>query len=228
MRRKDEKAVQTDLEQYKGLDTLGLLIDTIESIEVKIERINQATETLESYRDKRNTLTALVAQLDGVTAISVPNTDRVEGLSTQVLSLIDLGSHYTQATQLVRSLQGVSEISLPDFSDVEKLESLSDLLTDLCVRRKRAVSGSRIMTSMCSELSDHMLLLDKTDFLQKTHESLELIEGLQLERDLASEQIEDLENTIQQNKRDQVALQRHLKEHIHSEGSCPLCGSTVC
>lgn len=228
VRRKDEKAVQTDLEQYKGLDTLGLLIDTIESIEAKIDKITQATEKLNAYLDKRDSLTALITQLDGITAITIPNTDKVEDLSEQLVSLLDLDEQYMRATRLVLSLQGVSEVFLPDFSDVERIQTMSDYLTDLYKRRERALSGTRIMTEMCSELSDHMVLLDKTDFLQKTHNSLELLEDLQRERDISVEQIEDLENAVQQNKRDQVALQRHLKEHIHSEGSCPLCGSTVC
>lgn len=228
VRRKDEKAVQTDLEQYKGLDALGLLLDTIESLEAKIDKIDRATEKLEAYQEKREGLVSLISHLDGVASVSLPKTDKAEDICSQLSALIDLNSRYAEAVRAVQHLQGVSEVSVPDLGDLEALEGEIEALTDLKRRRERAVSGARIMTNMCSDLSDHMVLLDKTDFLQKTHDALEVVEDLQRERELAIEQIEDLEKSVQQNKRDQVALQRHLKDHIHGEGECPLCGSEVC
>ena len=228
VRKKDEKAVEIDLEHYKGLDTLGLLLDTIESLETKIEKIDKATEKLIDYRDRRDSLVGLITHLDGVSSIDIPDTETVEGVCDQLIELIELNEQYTQATRSVLTLQGVSEISLPDFTDVERVQSMTDFLTDLYKRRNRAVSGARIMTQMCSDLSDRMVLLEKTDFLQKIHDTLDQIEDLHREREIAIEQIEDLENSIQNNKRDQVALQQHLKDHLHGEGECPLCGSEVC
>ena len=84
------------------------------------------------------------------------------------------------------------------------------------------------MTQMCSSLSDDLIPLEKTDFLLKTGRTLWIYWMTFIERgEISIEQINDLEKAIDQNKRDQVSLQQHLKDHIHEEGSCPLCGSVV-
>ena len=101
-------------------------------------------------------------------------------------------------------------------------------MKDLHKGRARAISGSRIMTEMCEGLSNDLVPLQKTTFLQRTEDTLDVLDDLQRERDISTEQIDDLQKAIDQNKRDQVALQQHLKDHIHEEGSCPLCGSVVC
>ena len=228
VRKTDEKAVQSELEQYAGLNTLGLLIDTIESLEAKIEKIEQMIGALSSFVSKRDALISEITQLTGVTSVKSPDTTDLVRVSEDLKSLCSLLSQYEISSDTVLSLQGVSAIVLPHEGDLVALSEQIDTLQGLYKDRNRAISGARIMTQMCEGLSDDLLPLEKTGFLLKTEQTLEMLDDLQRERDISIEQIDDLQKAIDQNKRDQVTLQQHLKDHIHEEGSCPLCGSSVC
>ena len=139
-----------------------------------------------------------------------------------------LSEQYEKARMTVSFLQGVSSIELPSEGDLLALEGEISTLQDLQRGRDRAIKGANLMTQMCSSLSDDLIPLHKTDFLEKTENTLDLLDDLHREREVSIEQIKDLEQAIDQDKRDQVSLQQHLKDHIHEEGACPLCGSVVC
>lgn len=228
VRKTDEKALQSDLEHFTGLNALGLLLDTIESLETKVAKIDRVVEALNQYVSKREDLDSEISQLTGVTSVQKPDTTNLESVSEELDLLSSLLSQYEVANNTVTSLQGVSSIALPHEGDLVALNDEIDTLKGLHKDRARAISGARIMTQMCEGLSDDLVPLQKADFLQKTETTLEALDDLQRERDIAIEQIDDLQKAIDQNKRDQVALQRHLKDQIHEEGSCPLCGSVVC
>lgn len=228
VRVKDEKALQQDLEHYVGLDSLGLLLDTIESLEEKVSNLTNQITTLTSYQSKRVALLSEITNLDGVTSITPPNMDKVLSLSEELQLLLVLKDAYSEASQTVSFLQGISSVSVPDEGDLLTLTATLKTLTDLQTDRLRAMAGTRVMTQMCETLSHDLVPLHKVEFLSKTEDTLETLTSLHTERDLSIELLEDLEKDIQQNKRDQVALQRHLKEHIHDKGACPLCGSEVC
>ena len=228
VRKTDEKAVQTELEHYAGLNALGLLLDTIESLETKIEKIDRVVSLLTTYISKRDELLSEITHLTGVTSIQTPDTTKLEGVSDTMKDLALLLDQYEEASVTVSSLHGVSTIELPSEGDLLALEGEISTLQDLHRGRERAIKGANLMTQMCSSLSNDLIPLQKTDFLQKTENTLDLLDDLHREREVSIEQIKDLEQAIDQNKRDQVSLQQHLKDHIHEEGSCPLCGSVVC
>lgn len=228
VRKTDEKAVQTELEHYAGLNALGLLLDTIESLETKIEKVDRVVALLNTYLSKRDALLSEIDHLTGVTSIQTPDTTKLESVSEEMKDLTLLLEQYGEASVTVSSLQGVSTIELPSEGDLLALESEISTLQGLYKGRERAIKGANLMTQMCSSLSDDLIPLQKTDFLEKTENTLDLLDDLHREREISIEQINDLEKAIDQNKRDQVSLQQHLKDHLHEEGSCPLCGSVVC
>lgn len=228
VRKKDEKALQQDLEHYVGLEALGLLLDTIERLEEKVATLTNQIATLISYQNKRGSLLSEISLLDGVTSITIPNTDKVSSLSEGLSSLLELRGEYAEASQTVSFLQGLSSVYVPDEGDLLTLTATLKTLSDLQTDRLRAMTGTRVMSQMCETLSNDLVPLHKVEFLSKTEDTLDILTSLNTERSLSIELLEDLEKDIQQNKRDQVALQRHLKDHIHAQGSCPLCGSTVC
>ena len=228
VRKKDEKALQQDLEHYVGLDSLGLLLDTIESLEEKVATLTNQIATLISYQNKRGALLSEISLLDGVTSITIPNTEKVASLSEGLSSLLELRGEYSEASKTVSFLQGISSVYIPDEGGLLTLTATLKTLTDLQTDRLRAMTGTRVMSQMCTTLSNDLVPLHKVEFLSKTEKTLETLTSLHTERAISIELLEDLEKDIQQNKRDQVALQRHLKEHLHAEGSCPLCGSDVC
>ena len=228
VRKTDEKALQTELEHYAGLNALGLLLDTIESLETKIEKVDRVVALLNTYLSKRDALLSEIDHLTGVTSIQTPDTTKLENVSEEMKDLTLLLEQYGEASVTVSSLQGVSTIELPSEGDLLALESEISTLQGLYKGRERAIKGANLMTQMCSSLSDDLIPLQKTDFLEKTENTLDLLDDLHREREISIEQINDLEKAIDQNKRDQVSLQQHLKDHLHEEGSCPLCGSVVC
>ena len=228
VRKTDEKEVGQSLLAYEGLDEVGLLLDTIESLEQKIDKLTRAIEKLSSYLSQRTALVSLVLSLRGVTAITAPDTAKVEETCVKLASLRGLQVRYAHAQCSETLLQGVSDITVPPTGTIEDISREILELSVLETKRERAIKGSRLMASMCSSLSDHLVPLDKTSFLAETGQALEQLRGFQMTQDTNLELIEELENNILEHKEAQVSLQQHLRKHAHSLGGCPLCGSEVC
>jgi chromosome segregation ATPase len=228
VRKKDEKALEKELEHYVGLDAIGLLLDTIESLERKIEVLDHTLAELSGYRSRLDGLLGEIRELCGVTTVSLPDFTEVVRLDDDVDVLVDLNVRYQEACTTVKELNGLSEVNVPDESSLVEVSEALDSLCELQRGHARAIKGIDLMTGMCASLENDLIPLERVDFLAKTESTLRELQSLQMEWDICKEQLEDLEKDIQQNKRDQVALQRHLKEHIHEEGACPLCGSSVC
>lgn len=228
VRKKDEKALEKELDHYKGLDALGLLLDTIESLETKVDKIGRAIDKLIEYRDERLGLDGLISQLSGISQIEIIDTEEIESVCASLTELEALRDSYVLAVRGVEQLRGISQIEIPELGDITRLSEDLEELSEIQHNRNRAIKGASLMTAMCEDLENNLVILGKTDFLQKTYDALDSLEDLQRERDDLNDQLATLESEIQKNKREQVSLQQHLKDHIHGEGECPLCGSEVC
>ncbi len=135
VRKSDLEEAEAELATFDGLDEAVTKVEGVEEAWEASSRMHRALTALQHMNNRHKAAVATVKQLEGVKAITIPETTTAHAEGQDLHQLKGLLQRLKSAQQQVVSLAGVELVAIP--SDLSEVHDLSEELTSLQTLQER-------------------------------------------------------------------------------------------
>jgi DNA repair exonuclease SbcCD ATPase subunit len=217
VRREDEKGLEEEAATYDGLDAVGDDVGAVEALAAEAQTTLDEFITLSALRNRHQSATGTVKDLEGVEKVDVPDTGDVVTLQGDLATHTRLRDDLAHRGAEVEALEGIEAVIIPD---IDAAKNLRDELADLIALRDRLAAANAALEADVSDIE-----LPATDRVLKIKAAVVHFKSLASRRDAANAEIEKLEGEAKTGDTALATAEQQVASLLAELGRCPTCGS---
>lgn len=227
VRREDLKESKDRVASFSDLDTHLATVSAIQEQSVRLQEIHNHLTQVKGIRSRMSTVKESLDALEGLSTIDLPERDtvaRVEKVRNALGRSRSLHTRLSQALQETAFLEGVGSVPLPGKEATEATKALRERIRKMGDLRVRVRQAQQAVSRM--EGVQEVALPDMARAL-KVKNTLDKTRVLQSRISQASQEVENLGESLNQTQSKLLEVKRGIKEMIGDKGECPLCGAVT-
>jgi DNA repair ATPase RecN len=222
IRRKDEKALEVELETFAGLEEVAKRVEALAVERQDLDKILRVLQVFTKLRARYVEVASDITFLSAIEKVEIPDGDQeISVLGKDLVELGGLASRYADTTEAIQKLSAIEEVEIPDGDQglPDIIKELRELVSLRIRRDKAAVQVAKFQGfTDLPELEEGNLL--------KIERVIGTLHSLQKRYNTCRDQVTDLEEQLEINWRSDLQLKQILEEQAVVE-TCPTCGSVV-